>query len=123
MDNFPFLFITCFVMDDLTLYLYTLKSPVDLRSLGYAPVKGLASRAFNNAKIVSRTKEEGYALSAWLLVKGLDVQVLCIDGDRTKIPIVEDESIFLTWKPQQKPEVWFDIHNPLSFYLLARPPL
>lgn len=122
MDNFLFSPITCFVMNDLTIYHYRLKSPVELQYRGSGKLGAWNLNGFPGHRLVSRTKEEGYALAAWLLVKGVPTPVLCINGDCTPIDIEEGDDVFLTWKPGLKPEIQFNAIKFQGYQLLAYPP-
>lgn len=109
-------------MDDIKLRIYKLTSPVNLTYAGQESLGDIPTQLLAAGRIIPRTKEEGYALAAWLMVKGQSLPIEFIDGDRTPIDIEEGQYVFLTWKPEAKPEVWIeDYHRRLT--LRARPPL
>ena len=108
---------------DITIYHYYLKSPVELQYRGSGRLGAWNLGGFAEPRIIPRTKEEGYELAAWFLVKGDPTPVEIMDGDRTRITIEEGQNVFLTWKPALKPEIHF---NPIKFkgyFLLAYPPV
>ena len=110
-------------MDQQVLRVYKLDSPVNLVYGGQFPLDQFPTELLASGCIIPRTKEEGYALAAWLLVKGIDLPVEFVDGDRTPIHIEEKDYVFLTWKPAAKPEIWFDSYRFEGYYLRCRPPL